>query len=806
MLKNSAELEAYISNIELGDEARRYVQAVRESPPARAVQGGARNCCYRFASRKMGCTVSAESHIEHSLLATCEFDEDVLEYWDQPESIHLAITDTRRRLTRVRYTPDCLVMRRDHVSVIEVKPRVRCEELCLKRPNDWHKDGSHFVFKPGVDFFANLGLRFEVLTDDDLPPVRTENHLLLLQARQATARPTLRLSTHVHRVLARLGCLTLASLAAACGLEDMTPLLGLIADRKMFFLVDVDRLSEPLGTRVALSETTLIECVEAANVLRLERAGVVSQDMCPSGAESMVMLSRWRHLNGDVDGSGVSRRTLSRWRKKFRESGNQAASLIPRTRYRGNRGSRLPAHEVDLLRKTVNNVMMTANAWSPYQGWGHYLVASHEAAQIRDAAEPQRPVSFPTYLKFVRSIPAEDFAGAREGRRGRNEAAPPSDPTVRGLAATRPFQRAHIDHYLLDLHVDLSEIPGEKLIERLWLTAMVDEYAGAVLGMHLSLLGPRRRSCTGVLRDCVRRHGRLPETLVVDHGKEFESVYFEACLARLGVHKQDRPPEDPRYGSSIERVFGVLKTELLLPLPGSTQNDTRSRAISSSHKGYRRALLRLVETYDLLDAYFFQHFNSYSRGSSLFSPISLVREGLALFSCSGVMKQADSAFMVETAIEIKRPLSFDRRRGVTHNGLWFCHPGLQSVLPRTKLEAREEPWDGNVLYVLAEGRWLCCTHGRSAPNQDISRPENICRALLVLECTDVVRKLKTERLMARQKLFPTNSSRHETSVADDLFKGTTDTHQSEADQRAPIRKLSAPAVGLRALPTSERRS
>lgn len=806
MLKSGVELEAYISNIGLGDKARHYVQAVRESPPARAVQGGARNCCYRFASRKMGFTVSAESHIEHSLLATCEFDEDVLEYWDQPESVHLSITDRRGRAARVRYTPDCLVMHRDHVSVVEVKPRVRCEELCLERPKDWCKDGTHLVFKPGVDFFASLGLRFKVLTDDDLPPVRTENYLLLLQAREASVRPTLRLSTHVHRVLTRLGCLTLASLATACGLEDMTPLLGLIADRRIFFLVDVDRLSEPLGTRVALSETTLIECVEAANLLRLEGAGVVSQDMCPNGAESVVMLSKLRHLTREVDCSDVSRRTLSRWRLIYRKSGNQAASLIPRTRYRGNRGSRLPAYEVDLLIETVNNVMMTANAWSPYQGWGHYLVASRAAAQIRDAAEPQRPVSFPTYLKFVRSIPAEDFAGAREGRRGRNEAAPPSDPTVRRLAATRPFQRAHIDHYVLDLHVDLSEIPEEGLIKRLWLTAMVDEYAGAVLGINLSLLSPRRRSCTGVLRDCVRRHGRLPETLVVDHGKEFESVYFEACLARLGVHKQDRPPEDPRYGSSIERVFGVLKTELLLPLPGSTQNDTRSRAISSSHKGYRRALLRLVETYDLVDAYFFQHFNNYSRGTSLFSPISLVREGLALFSCSGIVKQADSAFMVETAIEVNRPLSFDRRRGVRHNGLWFSHSGLQSVLPRTKLEAREEPWDGNVLYVLAEGRWLCCSHGRSAPNQDISRPENICRALLALECTDVVRKLKRERLKERQKLFPTNSSRRGTKVADDLPQSTADTHKSEEGPQASVRKLSAPTAGLRALPTSESRS
>ena len=35
-----------------------------------------------------------------------------------------------------------------------------------------------------------------------------------------------------------------------------------------------------------------------------------------------------------------------------------------------------------------------------------------------------------------------------------------------------------------------------------------------------------------ILRECVYRHNRLPQIVVVDGGKEFDSVCFETLLAR----------------------------------------------------------------------------------------------------------------------------------------------------------------------------------------------------------------------------------------------------------------------------------
>src|SRR5712691_6483555 len=44
-------------------------------------------------------------------------------------------------------------------------------------------------------------------------------------------------------------------------------------------------------------------------------------------------------------------------------------------------------------------------------------------------------------------------------------------------------------------------------------------------------------------RLCVQRYGRLPQELVVDHGPEFGSVYFEALLSH-GARRSFKVPKE----------------------------------------------------------------------------------------------------------------------------------------------------------------------------------------------------------------------------------------------------------------------
>ena len=69
------------------------------------------------------------------------------------------------------------------------------------------------------------------------------------------------------------------------------------------------------------------------------------------------------------------------------------------------------------------------------------------------------------------------------------------------------------------------------MLGRPWMTLLIDAYSRRVLPIYLTFDPPSYRSCMMVLRECVRRHKRLPQIVVVDGGKEFESTYFEALLA-----------------------------------------------------------------------------------------------------------------------------------------------------------------------------------------------------------------------------------------------------------------------------------
>lgn len=227
----------------------------------------------------------------------------------------------------------------------------------------------------------------------------------------------------------------------------------------------------------------------------------------------------------------------------------------------------------------------------------------------------------------------------------------------------------------------------------------------------MSFRSPQRKSCVAILRDCAQRHSLLPETIVVDNGKEFESIFFEACLARLGIHKQARPPGDPRFGSSIERLFGVLKEELLLTLPGNTSNDAKGRSVSPSHRGAKGAALTLEEVYELVQSYLFEHFNNHCHGTRHESPSESVRAGLARFGCSGIPISPNPSFYITTAVEVPIAPLVDAQRGIRHNGRWYTSPRLQGLPNRSRVEIREEPFNDTAIYALVRNEWIVCRHG-----------------------------------------------------------------------------------------------
>jgi hypothetical protein len=104
---------AWAKRMGLPGEALSVVAQVRCSNPARRVGGGRSNVAGRYPSRKMGVTIQFESHrVELPTVYELEHDDQVLEYWDQPNSIKLDYEGAHGRHLGVLHTPDYFVIRR----------------------------------------------------------------------------------------------------------------------------------------------------------------------------------------------------------------------------------------------------------------------------------------------------------------------------------------------------------------------------------------------------------------------------------------------------------------------------------------------------------------------------------------------------------------------------------------------------------------------------------------------------------------------------------------------------------------------
>lgn len=124
-----------------------------------------------------------------------------------------------------------------------------------------------------------------------------------------------------------------------------------------------------------------------------------------------------------------------------------------------------------------------------------------------------------------------------------------------------------------------------------------------------------------IFRECVRRNGRLPQILVMDGGREFESVYFEALLARYECLKKTRPPAKARFGSVCERLFGTVNTSFIYNLAGNTQITRNVRQVTKSVDPKEHAIWTLAALHQRLTEYLYHIYDSTTHSALGQSPL-----------------------------------------------------------------------------------------------------------------------------------------------------------------------------------------
>lgn len=707
-----------------------YTLDVCFSPPARKVgRKRRRNLILDVPMTRLGVALQAES-LSGEFLFLLELDrrEDVVAVFDQPITVPLVIVDSAGRKTRTTYTADYLVVDATRIIAYEIKADHELEDLCRRRPSDWRKDDSGYHYLPAIDHFERLGIEHITIACSSLSPIRGDNLRLLACTRQCIETKRLRRTRHLAlQIVRHEGAIKAGEILDRLEEVDATAILQLINQELIFADLDHASLSDIREIWVATSQSSarlLQQSGQQLACLLRSRTHLEPGELIDPRYYAEVA-SRLANVTGssDLSPSGKRRSTkmIARYKKKFSVSGGDPLSLVPAWARCGNHDPRISQVHQSFIAQSTHIGRSDNDCPTPHKCYQQYTLG-FEQFRAETGLLSEFPIARSTYyLLWDKTGALSQDAERKGGRRLRNAQSDVYDPSSKTIIATRSFAVAHIDHWKADLFVVVGYIHGKKISKRPWLTAMVDAHSGEVLALWLSFAAPSRKSCAMVIRDCVRRHGRL-ELLVVDGGAEFKSVHFSVMLATFGVIRCERPPEDPRFGQEVERLFGHFKDRFAKGLPGFGLSIEQARAVSGSMKTHRHAKLSLLDAFSAIEAYTFRGYNFGIKPGERSSRTDIRSRAMSVFPWSGRLVEWSLKFLIATSIEAPAAhYTLWNGRGVHVYGRWYSSPALLVYRGYKKdITVRIEPHDSAVIYVCIEGRWLVCAHSSSSLHAALS--------------------------------------------------------------------------------------
>jgi len=403
----------------------------------------------------------------------------------------------------------------------------------------------------------------------------------------------------------------------------------------------------------------------------------------------------------------VPARTLQRWRTKFRTAeaiyGHGFVGLIAQRSRQGNRLPRLGQSVEYLLEHYITDHYETLNQQSKS---AVYLLFE------REAREQGLPV--PSYKTFLHRIEKRDRREQTRKRQG-PKASAQHDPWVWELEQTtprhgdRPWEMVHMDHTEVDLEL-VSARTGQPL-GKPWATFLTDAFARRLLVVYLTFDPPSYRSGMMALRECVWRYGRLPQTLVVDGGPDFRSVYFEALLAYYSCTKATRPWAKPRYGSVIERLFGTANTQFVFNLTGNTQITKQVRQVTKAVDPKRQAVWTLGDLYRYFMTWSYEVYDTTPHPALEMSPREAARCGMERSGerIHGTIDYDETFRFFSLPTTRKGTAQVEPGRGVKIHSVYYWSDEFRpATMEQTPVPVRYDPFDIGRAYAFVQGRWISC--------------------------------------------------------------------------------------------------
>lgn len=166
---NEQQLNRLMDKLNVPEEGRSIIQKIRTSGPVRNVEGRAGNVACRYASKKMGVTIQAESHQnELAAIYIWEHDANTFEFYDQPAQVKMTYKRANGRRAAHMTVPDFFIIQENFIGWVECKP----EEWLIqkekeKSPLFCRNQERKWVCLPGKEYAAQFGLGFELRSSSE---------------------------------------------------------------------------------------------------------------------------------------------------------------------------------------------------------------------------------------------------------------------------------------------------------------------------------------------------------------------------------------------------------------------------------------------------------------------------------------------------------------------------------------------------------------------------------------------------------------------------------------------------------------
>ncbi|ASJ56821.1 hypothetical protein BP422_26850 [Brevibacillus formosus] len=222
------------------------------------------------------------------------------------------------------------------------------------------------------------------------------------------------------------------------------------------------------------------------------------------------------------------------------------------------------------------------------------------------------PPPYITINKLIKRIDPKVIERMQEGKKASQK----YDPILRGFSneeAMYPLHIVEIDHTQLD--VDVIDDKSGLVIGRPWITLGIDVFSRMIWCMYISFEPPsanvvRKAIQHGILfKNAKEKYGTInewnvfgiPKIFHLDNGPDFKSTAVKRMINEtLKANVRYRPVRTPRYGGTIERLFGTLNTSIIHGWDGTRKSNVTQLG---EYNPEEEAKLTLENVIELLTTY-----------------------------------------------------------------------------------------------------------------------------------------------------------------------------------------------------------